>query len=200
MKKLWVLLLAFILLAWVSPALGQSSQEDIASSTQEFEQWTKNLADFVKDVRFNETDIQSFISLAEDFNALGAQEKKESEEEFIDINTIANNEEYLAWAQSKGINSEAWLKKTMRIIAIMMQTEMAANNSEEQIDLQEQLKELEAMRDQMGEEVYQQALKAMTDASAAMQGLGNAFKHLPVPTEAEKQLLAKYKDDLMNLE
>jgi hypothetical protein len=82
----------------------------------------------------------------------------------------------------------------------MMQTEMAANYSEEQIDLQEQLKELEAMRDQMGEEVYQQALKAMTDASAAMQGLGNAFKNLPVPTEAEKQLLAKYKEDLMNLE
>jgi hypothetical protein len=40
----------------------------------------------------------------------------------------------------------------------------------------------------------------MTDASAAMQGLGNAFKNLPVPTEAEKQLLAKYKEDLMNLE
>ena len=200
MKKLGLLLLAFFLLVGVSPVPGQSSQDDIAYSTQEFEHWTKNLADFVKDVRFNETDIQSFISLAEDFNAIGAQQKMEGENEFVDVSAIANNAEYLAWAQAKGINSQAWLKKTMRIIAVMMQTEMEANNSEEQIDLQEQLKELEAMRDQMGEDVYQQALKAMTDASAAMQGLDNAYKYLPVPTEAEKQLLEKYREALMNLE
>jgi hypothetical protein len=198
MKKIWLLLPAFLMLVWVPPALGQSSQDDLAYSNQDFEQWAKKLAEFVKDVHFNESDIQSFINLADDFAAIGAKEDG-ADEEYVDFNTIAKNAEYLAWARSKGINSETWLKKTMRIIAAMMQTEIEANRDVEQVDMQEQIKQLEAMRDQMGEEVYQQALKSMSAASAAMQGLDNAYKYLPVPTEAEKALMAKYSEELMNL-
>ena len=197
MKIIW-LLLAVLMFVCISPVLAQSSQDDLTYSGQNFEQWSKNLAEFVKDVRFNEEDIQSFIKLADDFNDFDAQNDSEAGE-YVDFGTIANNAEYLAWARSKGINSEAWLKKTMRIIAVMMKTEIEANRSEEQIDLQEQLKQLESMRDQMGEEVYQQALRSMTAASAAMQGLDNAYKNLPVPTEAEKNLLAKYREVLTNL-
>ena len=199
MKKICLVLFSVFMLFSVAPAVGQSSQDALTESSQQFAQWTKSLADFVRDVRFNEEDMQSFINLADDFNSFGA-EQDNMDGEYVDFNTILNDPDYLSWAMSKNINSDMWLKKTMRIIAVMMQTEMEANNSEEQIDLQEQLKELEAMREQMGEEVYQQALRAMTDASAAMQGLDKAYKYLPVPTEAEKGLLAKYREELLSLE
>lgn len=198
MKRIGLLLIAVFMLVFVSPVSGQSGQDDAADSTLQFEQWSKNLAEFVKDVRFNEKDIQSFISLADDFNSIGAEE--DDDEEYVDFSTILNDSEYLSWARSKGIDSDIWLKKSMRIIAVMMRTEIEANRSEEQFDMQAQMKELEEMRAQMGEEAYQQSIQAMTAVSAAMQGLDNATKNLPVPTDAEKALLAKYKDELMSIE
>jgi hypothetical protein len=199
MKKICLLLFSVFMLVSVSAALGQSSQDDIAESNQQFEQWSKNLAEFVKDVRFNEEDVKSFLSLADDFNSFGAEEDDDSGE-YLDFTTILNDEDYLAWAKSKGINSDNWLKKTMRIIAVMMRTEIEANISGEPFDLQAQMEDLEEMRAQMGEEEYQQMKQALAAGNAAMEGMEDAYKHLPVPTDAEKALLAKYKDQLMNLE
>jgi hypothetical protein len=198
MKKIGLLLLALFMLVYASSASGQSSRDDIAASTIQFEQWSKSLAEFVQDVRFNEKDIQSFISLADDFNSIGRAE--DDEEEYVDFGTVLHDSKYLSWARSKGIDSEIWLKKSMRIIAVMMRTEIEANSSEEQLDMQAQIEQLEEMRTQMGEEAYQQTLQAMAAASAAMQGLDQAYKNLPVPTEAEKALLAQYKDQLMYVE
>jgi hypothetical protein len=198
MKKIGLLLLALFMLVYASSASGQSSRDDIAASTIQFEQWSKSLAEFVQDVRFNEKDIQSFISLADDFNSIGRAE--DDEEEYVDLGTVLHDSKYLSWARSKGIDSEIWLKKSMRIIAVMMRTEIEANSSEEQLDMQAQIEQLEEMRAQMGEEAYQQTLQAMAAASAAMQGLDQAYKNLPVPTEAEKALLAQYKDQLMYVE
>ena len=199
MKKICLLLLAVFMLIHVSPALGQSSQDDLAESTQQFEQWSKSLADFVKDVRFNEEDVKSFLSLADDFNSFGAEVDDEAGE-YLDFNTILNDGDYLSWAKSKGINSDKWLKKTMRIIAVMMRTEIEANISGEPFDLKAQMEDLEEMRAQMSEEEYQQIKQALAAGSAAMEGMEDAYKHLPVPTDAEKALLTKYKDQLMNLE
>lgn len=199
MKNLWLLIISVLMVLNISPAAAQSSRDDIAAANRQFEQWAQNLAGFVREVRFNEADIISFINLSEDFHAVGAGKGDEAEE-FIDFNALVNHSEYLAWARSKGVNSEVWLKKSMRIIAVMMRTEMAAYSPEDQFDLQEQLEQLEEMRTQMGEETYQQALQSMTAASEAMQGLENAYRYLPVPTEAEKTLLAKYKDALIGLE
>lgn len=199
MKKICFLLFSVFMLVSVSTAPGQSSQDDIAESNQQFEQWSKSLAEFVKDVRFNEEDVKSFLSLADDFNSFGAEEDDEAGE-YLDFSTILNDEDYLAWAKSKGINSDKWLKKTMRIIAVMMRTEIEANISGEPFDMKAQMAELEEMRAQMGEEQYQQMKQALAAGSAAMEGMEEAYKHLPVPTDAEKVLLAKYKDQLMNLE
>jgi len=56
------------------------------------------------------------------------------------------------------------------------------------------------VRAQVGEEMYLQMKQAMAAGAAAMQGIDNSYKHLPVPTDSEKILLIKYNDQLMNLE
>jgi len=199
MKKIWVFLSAVFLLFSVTVTAGQPSRNDMEMANSDFEQWSKSLAEFVRDVRFNEDDIRSFISLADDFNAIGAEEDREAGE-YVDFNSILNDSDYLAWTRKMGLNSETWLKKSMRIVAVMMRTEMEENMPAGQIDLQAQLEQLELMKDQMGEEAYQQAVQAMSGAAAAMRGLDDAYRNLPVPTEAEKALLVQYRDKLMSIE
>jgi hypothetical protein len=199
MKKICLLLLSVFMLFCVSPAAGQSSQDDIEESNRQFEQWAISLSEFVKDVRFNEEDVQSLISLWDDFDTIGGEQDNE-EKEYVDFSTIMNNEDYRSWAKSKGINSDMWLKKTMRIMAMIMRAGIEENSPGSQFDMEAQLKALEEMRAQVGEEAYQQMKQALAAGAAAMQGLENSNKHLPVPTDSEKALLAKYKDQLMNLE
>ena len=56
------------------------------------------------------------------------------------------------------------------------------------------------MKDHIGEETYQEMKKAMAAGAVAMQGQEDSYRNLPVPTDAEKALLAKYNDQLMHLE
>jgi hypothetical protein len=199
MKKICLMLLAVFLLFGVSPAAGRPHRAETAPSEPQFEQWTEKLAEFVRDVRFNEEDMQSFIRLYGEFSAIGGDQDN-SGEEFVDFNSILQDPEYRSWARSQGLDSNMWLKKTMRIIAVMMRTEMAAANSGERFDMQAQLQELEKMKDHIGEEAYQQMKQALTEGSVAMQSMEDSYRNLPVPTGNEKALLAKYNDQLMNLE
>jgi len=199
MKKIWFLIISLFMLINVSSALAQSSQDEINDSSVQFEEWTKTLSEFVKDVRFNEKDVQNLISQWDDFNSFG-EEQDTDEEEYIDFNSILNDSAYRSWAQSRGLDSDEWLKKTMRIMAMIMRTQIAASKSESQFDMTAQLAEIEKMRAQVGEEMYLQMKQAMAAGAAAMQGIDNSYKHLPVPTDSEKILLIKYNDQLMNLE
>jgi hypothetical protein len=199
MKKIWFLIISLFMLINVSSALAQSSQDEINDSSVQFEEWAKTLSEFVKDVRFNEKDVQNLISQWDDFNSFG-EEQDTDEEEYIDFNSILNDSAYRSWAQSRGLDSETWLKKTMRIMAMIMRTQIAASKSESQFDMTAQLAEIEKMRAQVGEEMYLQMKQAMAAGAAAMQGIDNSYKHLPVPTDSEKTLLIKYNDQLMNLE
>jgi hypothetical protein len=199
MKKIVLLLLSFFMLMSASSAIGQSAQDEIDQSNREFQEWAKNLSEFVKDVRFNEKDIQDFINQWDDFNAFG-EEQDTDDEEYVDFNSILNDPAYLSWAKSKGLDSNDWLKKSMRITAVMMRTQLEANMSGNQFDMKEQLVELEKMRGQMGEEMYLQMKQALEAGAAAMQRLDNSYKELPVPTASEKILLVKYNNQLMNLE
>ena len=200
MKKIVLLLLSFFMLMSASYVFGQSSQEDMDPSNREFQEWAKTLSEFVKDVRFNEKDMQDFINLWGDFSTFGDNQDSGNEEEYVDFNSILNDSAYRSWAKSKGLDSNDWLKKSMRITAVMMRTQLEENMFGGQFDMKEQLMELEKMKEQMGEEMYLQMKQALEAGAAAMQGLNNSYKELPVPTASEKILLAKYNNQLMNLE
>ena len=200
MKKVFLLLLSLFMIMGAPYAIGQSVHDEVDPSNREFQEWAKTLSEFVKDVRFNEKDMQDFINLWSDFSAFGDKQDSGDEEEYVDFNSILNDSAYRSWAKSKGLDSNDWLKKSMRITAVMMQTQMEENMSGGQFDMKEQLVELEKMREQMGEEMYLQMKQALEAGAAAMQGLDNSYKELPVPTASEKILLVKYNNQLMNME
>ena len=200
MKKVFLLLLSLFMIMGAPYAIGQSAHDEVDPSNREFQEWAKTLSEFVKDVRFNEKDMQDFINLWGDFSTFGDNQDSGNEEEYVDFNSILNDSAYRSWAKSKGLDSNDWLKKSMRITAVMMQTQMEENMSGGQFDMKEQLVELEKMREQMGEEMYLQMKQALEAGAAAMQGLDNSYKELPVPTASEKILLVKYNNQLMNME
>jgi hypothetical protein len=199
MKKTVLLLLSFFMLMSVSSAIGQSSQDEIDQSNRQFQEWAKSLSEFVKDVRFNEKDVQNLISQWDDFNSI-SEEQDTEEEEYVDFDSILKDPAYLSWAKSNGLDSDDWLKKSMRITAMIMRTQLEENMSGGQFDMTGQLAELEKMRDQMGEEMYLQMKQALETGAAAMQGLNNSYKELPAPTDSERALLVKYKNQLMHME
>ena len=200
MKKVFLLLLSLFMIMGAPYAIGQSAHDEVDPSNREFQEWAKTLSEFVKDVRFNEKDMQDFINLWGDFSIFGDNQDSGNEEEYVDFNSILNDSAYRSWAKSKGLDSNDWLKKSMRITAVMMRTQLEENMSGSQFDMKEQLVELEKMKEQMGEEMYLQMKQAMEAGAAAMQGLDNSYKELPVPTASEKILLVKYNNQLMNLE
>ena len=108
MKKICIFIVSFFMLITVSSALAQSNQDEINDSSVQYEEWAKTLSEFVKDVRFNEKDIQNLISQWDDFNSFG-EEQDTDEEEYIDFNSILNDSAYRSWAQSRGFDSDEWL-------------------------------------------------------------------------------------------
>ena len=91
MKKTVLLLLSFFMFMSVSSAFCQSYQGESDPSNREFQEWAKSLSEFVKDVRFNEKDIQDFINLWGDFSAFGDNQGSGDEEEYVDFNSILND-------------------------------------------------------------------------------------------------------------
>ena len=98
MKKSVLLLLSFFMLMGGLPAIGQSSQDEINESSRKFQEWAKSISEFVKDVRFNEKDVQGFIDQRDEFNAFG-EDQDSDDEEYVDFNSILNDPAYLAWAK-----------------------------------------------------------------------------------------------------
>lgn len=198
MKKISLLLLFLFVFFNITSAGGQSFQDEMEESNRQFEKWAISLSEFVKDVRFTEEDVQSVISLWEEFSALdGAAVEGE---EFVDFATVLKDEAYRSWAKSKDINGDIWLKKTMRIVAVMMRSSIEENSSEEQFDVKSQLQELEDLRPEMSEEAYEEMKGGIEASAAALEAMENVYKHLPVPSDTEKALLKKYKDQLMKIE
>lgn len=198
MRKFYLLLLTIFTFITLSLTSGQSGHAETDQSIDQFQQWAKNLAAFVKDVRFNEQDVQDMIRQWNDFNAFGEKNAVE-DEEYLDFKSVLADSAYRTWAESKGINSETWLKKTMRIMAMIMRDEIEKSKSQGNFDMTTQLANIEEMRAQVGEEMYQQMKQAMEAGAQAMKSVTDSCKELPLPTDEEKTLLAKYTEQLKNL-
>jgi ABC-type Zn uptake system ZnuABC Zn-binding protein ZnuA len=180
--------------------------EEVEESTQEMQESMKAWAEFIKDVTFDEQDVKDVISYWGEINALDVSDEEEvvgmdeEEEEMIDFEELLAFPEYRSWAKSKGLDPDVWLKKFMRIQAMIMKDAMGGSMDEGQAQMQEQIQALEAQRAQLGEEMYQQMKAAMEAGAAAMAGAQSAYADLPDPTAAEKAILDRYRDQLMNLE
>ena len=103
MKKVFLLLLSLFMIIGAPYAIGQSAHDEVDPSNREFQEWAKTLSEFVKDVRFNEKDMQDFINLWGDFSTFGDNQDSGNEEEYVDFNSILND------STVPGLSQKGWI-------------------------------------------------------------------------------------------
>ena len=195
------------LLLLTAGAVGaQTHEESVEESNRKFGESMKAMSDFVKDVSFDESDIKDMIAHWKEINALGEENERRGghddgeDDEMIDFDEILADSAYRSWAKSKGFDPDRWMRKFMRIQMMLMKDSITAAASDGSAQLEAQLAEIEAQRAQIGEEMYQQIVQAIKMGATTMSNINTAYDGLPEPTPAEKALLDKYRDQLMNLE
>jgi len=198
-----VCLAALVLTATTAAAqpYGGAAEE----SGRRFSEMMKEMGDFVKDVTFEEEDIKSVLKYREELDELGGggvnegmAAVEEDSDDMIDFKEVLANADYRSWAKERGLDPDLWMKKFMRVQAMMMQEGLAATASQGSAELQAQLAGLEAQRAQIGEEVYQQMKQAMEMGAATMNSLSTAYDDFPEPTASEKALIERYRDQFMD--
>lgn len=202
--KVTVVCLAALMLT-ATTAAAQPYGEAAEESGRRFSEMMKEMGDFVKDVTFDEEDIKSVIKYREELDELGGggvnegmAAAEEDSDDMIDFKEVLANAEYRSWAKERGLDPDLWMKKFMRVQAMMMQEGLAATASQGSAELQAQLAGLEAQRAQIGEEVYQQMKQAMEMGAATMNSLSTAYDDFPEPTASEKALIERYRDQFMD--
>ena len=193
------------LMLTATAAGAQPYGEAVEESNRKFSEMMKEMAAFVKDVTFDEKDIESALKYGGELDELGGggvnegwEEVEEDSGDMIDFKAILANADYRSWAEERGLDPDLWMKKHMRIQAMMMQEGLAATASQGSAGLKAQLAEIEAQRAQMGEEVYQQMKQAMEMGAATMDTLSTAYDNFPEPTASEKALIERYRDQFMD--
>jgi hypothetical protein len=191
-------LLAAVLIAAVPLAV---SAQDVEQATQEaldkLDQMAVEVNRFVGDVRFEESDVTSLIDLWDEYSEIG-EDQYETEDDF-DFESVLNDDSYLQWAASHGLDAEDWARKTVRITMMVYREQMleAAKIMPEQ--MAQQMAMIDEQREQLGEEMYQQMKQGMEESARYGKAIAENARRLPEPTSAEQAILDEYRSELMML-
>jgi hypothetical protein len=152
---------------------------------------------FVGDVRFNESDVVSLIDLWEEFTEF-SENGYESDDEF-DFESVLNDDAYLRWAASHGLEAEDWARKTVRITMMIYREQMLEAAKVMPDQMAQQMAMIEEQREQLGEDMYQQIKQGMEESARYGKAVKENARSLPKPTAAEQAILDKYQAELMML-
>jgi hypothetical protein len=192
-KLLNVALIALVPVAVFAQDVEQAAEEALES----LDQMSVEVNNFVGDVRFDESDVKSLIELWEEYTEF-EEDDYESDDDF-DFESILNDDAYLSWAASHGLEAEDWARKTVRITMMLYREQMleAARVMPEQ--MAQQMAMIEGQREQLGEEMYQQMKQGMEESARYGNAIAENARSLPEPTAAEQAILDKYRAELMTL-
>ena len=192
-KLLNVALIALVPVAVFAQDVEQAAEEALET----LDQMSVEVNNFVGDVRFDESDVKSLIELWEEYTEF-EEDDYESDDDF-DFESILNDDAYLSWAASHGLEAEDWARKTVRITMMLYREQMleAARVMPEQMS--QQMAMIEGQREQLGEEMYQQMKQGMEESARYGNAIAENARSLPEPTAAEQAILDKYRAELMTL-
>ena len=191
-------LLNVILIALVPiPLFAQDVEQATEEALETLDQMSVAVNKFVGDVRFDESDVRSLIELWDEYVEFG--EDDDETDDAIDFESVLNDDTYLRWAESHGLEAEDWARKTVRITMMIYREQMleAARVMPEQ--MAQQMAMLEGQREQLGEEMYQQMKQGMEESAKYGNAIAENARSLPEPTAAEQAVLDKYRAELMML-
>ena len=191
-------LLSVVLIALATAAL---HAQDVEQATQEaldkLDRMSVEVNSFVGDVRFTESDVKSLIDLWEEYSEFG-EDEYESEED-IDFESMLDDDRYLQWAESHGLDADDWARKTVRITMMIYRDQMLEAGKLMPEQMAQQMAMIEEQREQLGEEMYQQIKQGMEESARYGKAIAENARSLPEPTAAEQAILDTYRAELMML-
>ncbi|MBT8068458.1 MAG: hypothetical protein KJO09_14535 [Gammaproteobacteria bacterium] len=175
--------------------------QDVEQATEEaldtLDRMSVEVNNFVGHVRFDESDVVSLIGLYDEYTELG-EDDHESDDEF-DYESVLNDDAYLRWAASHGLEAEDWARKTVRIMMMVYREQVLEGAKLMPEQMAEQMAMIEEQREQLGEEVYRQMKQGMEESARYGRAVEKNARSLPKPTAAEQVTLDKYRAELVML-
>lgn len=199
MLKTTVYLMAAVLL--LGGGLAAKDGEDrVTQALAEYEEWMKVLVDFTQGVEFDENDIRQVIEYWPEMDELEVMRQDndtESAGQFAkDVREILSDPEYVAWARTRGLDPEGWLRTSMRVSTVYMMQQMEAQREM----MAAQRESYEAMVEQscaqVDEKTCQQMRQSMAQSTAMSEAIMESIKALRPPTSGELALLEGYGPEL----
>jgi len=174
---------------------------EVADEQEKLVAWTKAIAEFVGKERFSEADLKSFLEHYDSFNEFGDDE--DEDQYFKDgkyrIDLMLEDEDYVKWAEARGLDRTKWLKKALRITAVVMKRQSAGQFDQYLKMVEQQLADLEKQRAELGDEMYNQMKQAFEAGAAVTRKMQEAFRQLPDASDEEAKLLEKYKKEMSRI-
>ena len=174
-------------------AVAQDFDEAIADTNKMVEQ----VSEFIADVRFDEGDVEKMIELWDDFES--SQTYAPDDDNELNFDEALADPEYRSWASSHGLDAEDYMRKTTRITMMLFAEQMQASAAMMREQIPQQMAMIEAQKDQVGEELYQQMKQGMEETQRYSEALAQSWSKLGKPTAAEQRALDAYSDELMAL-
>lgn len=195
-------LILLVLLSLTTPTVhAQDPPPDMAAQMEEanrkFDEWIEATNQFIGDVTFDEKSIQSLMEHWDEMEAIGKAKKEEEEDVPANYAEILSDPAYQAFAASNGLAAEPWLKKSMRIISMIMREQMSSGFDQAEAQIPQQQAMIDQQCAQVGEELCKQMKDGISASIAMIERQRTAFNTLPEPTTEEQALLDQYTEELM---
>jgi len=184
----------FALICMLAPP-GALAQSEMDEAIAEMEAMVSGMSAFIGDIQFRESDVVSLIELWDEFDAIEGLDAEE-ESEAMDFDAILGDPAYQAFASSHGLNGRDWLRKAMRITMALYREQVLESAAHMPQQYEQQMQMIEAQKDQLGEDMYEQMKAAMDEGRVFVDLLVSTAKRLPQPTAAEAEVLDTYREQL----
>lgn len=184
----------FALICMLAPP-GTLAQSEMDEAVAEMEAMVSGMSAFIGDIQFRESDVVSLIELWDEFDAIEGLDAEE-ESEAMDFDAILGDPAYQAFASSHDLDGRDWLRKTMRITMALYREQVLESAARMPQQYEQQMQMIEAQKDQLGEDMYEQMKAAMEEGRAFVDLLVSTAKRLPPPTAAEAEVLDTYREQL----
>jgi hypothetical protein len=188
-------LVAFVTALCASIAVAQMDFEGAIADTNKM---VSEVNEFIADIRFDEGDIQKMVELWADYESNQTYEPGEDDNE-LNFDKVISDPKYRSWAASHGLDAEDFMRKTTRITMMLFAEQMQASMAMMREQMPEQLAMIEAQKDQVGEELYQQMKQGMEESQRYSEMIAESWSKLGKPTAAEQRALDAYRDELTTL-
>jgi hypothetical protein len=197
-------LLLVLLVVGGSGARGQEAVvltegDGLAAMQQRVTAFVQALVEYTRDVRLSEAGLESVLdhyAALEDVH--GEEEAQQIVERAFrgdgyDFGVVVDDPTYVAWCRERGLEPEPFFRQFLRLQALWMREESLGGLARALEELPGQRAEIDAAREQMGDEAHARAVADLDEAQAMIEDTRAMMEQLPVPGGDEAALLEKHR-------